>query len=129
MRSIVLLSENPVDLLRAQDDLRRLSECEAHLTSAVCMVVERRDDLMTVLVDDDILNDYDGSELEACGVDWMRVHLAALSFRRLGLLSDVLVVCRPQLGAAWLDNDHGVILPADDALADLPGFMARDSSE
>lgn len=124
MRSIVLLSEKPVDLVRLSADLRGLADCEAHLTSAACLVIARRDDLVTVLADDEILNDYDGSELEARGVDWMRVHLAALSFRRLALLKEVLMLCRPRLGAAWLDDDHGVILPVDEALADFTGFVA-----
>lgn len=119
MKTMLLLSEIPISLHRLETQFRALPDARVYFTSPARLAVERGADLTAIFVDDGILKDYDGAELERHGINPLHVHASAIELRQLGLLRDVLTAALPELGTAWLDNDAGLILPIEEAVRRL----------
>lgn len=125
MNTVLLLSEGPVSLQRLEGPLRALAGSSVYYTSPARLAVERGADFAAVFVDDGILDDYDPEELQERGIDPRRVHAAAIEFRRVELLRDVLVAVQAEVGVAWVDDDAGGIVPIGEAVRRFLGLRGE----
>lgn len=118
MFTVLLLTEKPVLLEPLVVPLRARVGGEVYYTSPSRLAVMREDEFAAIMASDDILADYEDQALEAIGQRRDTVHTCTVEFRSVTFLRELLVAVQPEVGMAWVDNDHGVILT-------LAEFIAR----
>lgn len=126
MKTMVLLSEEPVVLQDLVLPLESQLGGKVYFTGPTCLAVQRGKDFATMVADDTIVADYEEGELEGYGIDRGRVHACAIAFRDRRFLGEVVGALLPRIRTGWLDNDHGVILSLDEAVRRLRGVDPHD---
>jgi hypothetical protein len=121
MKTMLLLSEEPVVLQDLVLPIESRIGGNVYFTSPACLAVQRGPDFASMLTDDTIVADYEEGELERHGIDRDRVHTCAIAFRERRFLGEVLEAILPQIRTSWMDDDNGVILPLDEAVRWLRG--------
>jgi hypothetical protein len=118
MQTVILLTQDVVSLDRFVEPLRARVGGDVYYTSASRLAVSRNDELGAFEAGDETMDDYEDGELEVIGQRRDTVHPFAVEFRRVAFLREMLLAVQSEVGVAWVDNDHGVILP-------LAEFIAR----
>src|SRR5262249_26313004 len=116
MNTVILLTREPMSLARFARCLESsVAGSRVHSPAAHDLVVTCGNRSVFLLASNDTLNDYEDHELEAHGIELPELSngpcVCGIAFRDVTLLRAVLGALIPEVGVAWVDNDHGVILP------------------